>query len=56
MIMVLEGTDPWTVGEFIDLDYVILQGTAAVPEPATIALLTGFAALGLVMYRRRRRS
>jgi hypothetical protein len=40
-------------GEYIDLDSVTLT---TVPEPATFALLAGFATLGLVMVRRRRLS
>jgi hypothetical protein len=38
-------------GEFARVDDVRLT---AVPEPATFALLAGFATLGLVLYRRRR--
>jgi hypothetical protein len=38
-------------GEFARVDDVRLS---AVPEPATFALLAGFATLGLVLYRRRR--
>jgi hypothetical protein len=38
-------------GEYIDLNSVTLT---TVPEPATFALLAGFATLGLVMVRRRR--
>ena len=41
-----------TAGNQFVLDQVQIAYTA-VPEPATIALLMGFAALGLVIYRRR---
>jgi hypothetical protein len=37
------------------IDNVAITGTLApVPEPATYAILAGFATLGLVLYRRRR--
>jgi len=55
IILTVEGTDPWKDGEFVAVDHVQLQ-TVAVPEPATFALMAGFAALGLIVYRRRRRA
>jgi len=43
-------------GSMNALDNVSLTATTAVPEPATVALLTGAAALGLVAVRRRQQA
>lgn len=40
-------------GDFVKFDSVTLSGVA-VPEPSTIALIAGMAALGFVVYRRRK--
>jgi hypothetical protein len=60
---VSSGVDAQTFGFFVNKNDPNLTGTftvdnlearVAVPEPSTIALLSGMAALGFVIYRRRR--
>ena len=53
IIWTVEGTTAWAAGDFIDIDYIQLDLTP-VPEPATVALLFGFFALGIVVIRRRK--
>ncbi len=49
-------TDPTvngTLGDYMEIDYITLSASA-IPEPQTMALISGFLALGYVMVRRRK--